>query len=209
MIGLLKDWVINIVTLVMLIVFLELLVPSGKTKKFVNLVSGFILIIAIISPLLGVFKSGVDLKEFQLADKLTLSQMELEASKNTYSDSQLAQITSTYKRRLVEDIEQSVSTVKGVGSVKAEIMVEEDSKSIEFGKIKRVLISVSEKNDKEITPVLAIETIKIGKDNKSNDSPNLNEKQSLNNVLSAEIKNKISKAFQVSEDIIAIVPSND
>lgn len=207
----LREWILNIVTLVMLIVFLELLIPTGKFKKLVNLVSGFILIIAIISPVLGFFKGGINLKEFQIADKLELSKKELEASKMTYSDSQMILITSTYKKSLVQDIEQSVAGIKGIGSVKAEVIVEEDSKSSDFGKIKRVIINASEKNEKEIVkPVSIVGTITIKNSEASvKDSNILNGKQALNNLLTEEIKNKISKSFQVSEDIIAVNKIND
>ena len=44
----LKSWVLNIVMLAIFIALLEIIVPSGKIKKFVNLISGFILILSLI-----------------------------------------------------------------------------------------------------------------------------------------------------------------
>ena len=44
MIEFIKNWVVNTVTIVMLIILIEMLIPSGKMKKIVNLVTGFILV---------------------------------------------------------------------------------------------------------------------------------------------------------------------
>jgi stage III sporulation protein AF len=50
MIEFLKSWVLNIATIAILLVLIEILIPSGKTKKLVNLISGFLLLITIIQP---------------------------------------------------------------------------------------------------------------------------------------------------------------
>jgi len=67
MIDFLRNWVVNIVTLVVFVMLIEMMLPSGKVKKIVNLVTGFILVIGLINPVLELFEKEIDLKEFQLA----------------------------------------------------------------------------------------------------------------------------------------------
>uniref|UniRef100_UPI002B8A507A stage III sporulation protein AF n=1 Tax=Acetivibrio sp. TaxID=1872092 RepID=UPI002B8A507A len=67
MIEFLRSWVLNIVTLVVFIMLIEMLIPSGKVRKIVNLVTGFILVIGLINPLLQLFGNGIDLTEFHMA----------------------------------------------------------------------------------------------------------------------------------------------
>lgn len=204
MIDFIKSWVLNIVTLVMLIVLLELIVPSGKTKKFVNLVSGFILIIAIISPVLGVFKNGVDLRQLQINNKMAIEKTELQASNSIYSDKQMQQITQSYKRKLIKDIESSVSNIGGVGSVKGDVIIEENSKSSEFGKIQRIVLTVDEQAEKEIVKSVAA----VGKINLSTISSmekvESGTKTHLSAKLSEDIKKTLTKTFDVKDDVIAI-----
>jgi stage III sporulation protein AF len=56
----LKEWILNIVTLSIFIILIEILIPSGKIKKVVNLVTGFILVIALINPILSLFKMDME-----------------------------------------------------------------------------------------------------------------------------------------------------
>jgi stage III sporulation protein AF len=75
MVDFLKNWIINIVTIVMVVVLLEIILPSGKMKKYVSLVTGFIIMIAIINPFVGIFGKGFNIEDIQLvnADKIDKS----------------------------------------------------------------------------------------------------------------------------------------
>ena len=62
----LNKWILNIVTLSIFIILIEVLIPSGKVRKVVTLVTGFILVIALINPILSLLKMEIDIEDYQI-----------------------------------------------------------------------------------------------------------------------------------------------
>lgn len=54
----LSDWVRRLALLVIVVGFLELLAPSNGLKRYVRLVAGFLVLTAVLSPLLALVKGG-------------------------------------------------------------------------------------------------------------------------------------------------------
>lgn len=200
MLDFLKGWVLNIVTLVMFIVLLEILIPSGKIKKFVNLISGFVLIIAIISPMLGLFNKGIDLKEFHMSSSNFIDRKEIEAKSRILKEQQMKQITEVYRKKLIRQLEETTKEIKGVADVQADVLIDEDYKSSSFGEIKRVYLNLK-LGDKGtgIKPVARIEKVEIGNGGKA-DSGN----KEIDVELKKTIENKINKSFGVQSENIVI-----
>ena len=201
MIEFLKSWTINIATLVILIALLEIIMPSGKLKKIISLVAGFILIIAIITPLLSFLKKGDELKDIQITQTAFLNQKDLEASSSNMSKKQSAQIISTYKNKLVRDIEDNVRSLNKVSDAKAEVIVEENPDSKDFGMIKRIVINVKKKEASNADkPVISIEKIQIG----GNKEKETNTFEEVPAELSSEVRSKLMKLYNVSSDQVAV-----
>ena len=114
MIGQLKSWVLNIATLATFIVLLEILIPKGKVKKFVNLVSGFILLIAIINPIAAILKKGFDFKEINIASSNYIDKREIEQSSKFLKEKQMKQIVNTYRNKVIRQLEDSTREIPGV-----------------------------------------------------------------------------------------------
>jgi stage III sporulation protein AF len=200
MIDFLRGWVINIVTLVTFIILLEILVPSGKIKKFVNLVSGFILVIAIINPFLGVMKKGIDLKEFQITSNNIIDKKEIEESSKILKDDQMKQITEVYRKKIIAQAEEAVKQIKNISNVKADVIINEDYNSKEFGAIKRICLELEvNQKDNKIKPVSKINKIQIGK----NDTENTPKKE-IDSALESNVQDKISKLLDVDKENIVI-----
>ena len=47
-----KSWILNIAAISVLMIILDLLMPEGKIKNFTQLVAGFIIMFAMINPVL-------------------------------------------------------------------------------------------------------------------------------------------------------------
>ncbi|MCL4516366.1 MAG: stage III sporulation protein AF [Firmicutes bacterium] len=58
MIESLSQWVKNLITLVFVVTFLEMLTPDNDLKKFTRVVVGFFVLVAVISPLLDLVRGG-------------------------------------------------------------------------------------------------------------------------------------------------------
>lgn len=200
MIDQLRIWVINIVTLTIIIVLLEILVPKGKIKKFVNLASGFILIIAIINPMVGVIREGFDFKEIQTSSSNLIDKKDIEYSGKILKEAQMKQIVSTYRNKLIKQLEDSTKEIKGIEQVSADVIINEDYNSEHFGEIKRIILNIKT-SDKpsDIKQVVKVERIEISKE----DKPETGNKQ-LDKEVRSQIENKLSKMFEMKREDIVI-----
>jgi stage III sporulation protein AF len=142
MIEFVKQWVINIVALVLFIVMFEMLLPTGKMKKYINLVTGTILIIAIISPLTGFLGKNADITALQVSNSNNLDKLQMENESKVLEKEQMKQIVDVYRDKIIEELEQNAEEVKGVKQAYADVIFNEDYNSPNFGEIKRAYIEI-------------------------------------------------------------------
>lgn len=69
MIEWLSSWLKQIILLVLIATFLDLLLPNNAMDRYVKLVMGLLIIMAILSPLLQLIHSNLDLSSLALSDK--------------------------------------------------------------------------------------------------------------------------------------------
>ncbi len=203
MIDLLKGWILNIVTISIFIVLIEILVPSGKMKKFVNLVSGFILIIAIIKPVTGALhEKGYELLDFQVSGSNFIDKKEIEESSKVLKDSQMKQVAEVYRKKIIGYLEDNAMDIKGVSSAQADVIINEDYKSDTFGEIKRAYVSlVLTQKDGDVKPVSKVREVRLSeKPEKSTEGSG----EGKNSGIRKAVENKISSLLGVQKDKIVI-----
>ena len=143
MISFLKNWALNIVTLVLFLLMIEIMMPSGNTKKFVNLVAGFILLLAIIRPIAEVFTSNFRISETFYADSNFLDRAEITGRSRVLEEEQRAQVLKLYREKLINRIEQAVLEIGGIKKAKVDLIINEDYESGDFGEVKRVYVELT------------------------------------------------------------------
>lgn len=143
MLDYIKQWIINIVALVLFIVILEMLLPKGKMRKYAGLVTGAILVIAIINPLLGLLGKKFDFTAAQAVSGNMLGKTQIVNDSGLLKKEQMAQIVEVYRLNIIEQIEYNAKEVEGVKDAKADIIFNEDYDSPAFGEIKRVYLEIT------------------------------------------------------------------
>lgn len=142
MMSFLKNWALSIVTLVLFLLLVEIMMPSGSTKKFVNLVAGFILLLAIIRPVTEVFRKDIRISETFYIDSSFLDRSEISRRSDRLEDEQRQQVLNLYRERLLRRIEQAVMETGGIKEAKADVIINEDYESGKFGEVKRVYLEL-------------------------------------------------------------------
>lgn len=217
MIDFLKDWCINIVALVIFIVLLEMLLPSGKMKKMINLVSGLILVIALINPILGLMNSGVDLEVYQMANSNFIDKREIMVNSEVLKEAQTRQITNVYRSKIISQLEALAKEIEGVLDAEADVIINEDYSDEKFGEVKKVYITLKlgevddERANKTDKADSTIENVKIVKNvgkvkintNKTVDSREKSEEE-IDNKLKLALENKIEKMLNIQKENIII-----
>jgi len=147
-----KNWTVNIVVLVLFIVITEMLLPRGKMKKYANLMTGTILVIAIIEPVTGLFGKAFDFSYSQAVTAGSIDKREIEKASRMFGEEQIRQTIRLYRNRIIEQIEYQAREVDGVYDAKADVIINEDWNSPGFGEIRRVYIEVEGDPDEPAAP---------------------------------------------------------
>ena len=184
----LKDWILNITALVLFLVVIEILMPSGRMKKYCGLVTGVILIIAIINPFLKLFNGNLNLEDIQVSNSNTIDRLEIEKNSKLLKDEEMKQITEVYRKKIIRQLEDNAMKSKGVVEAKGDVIINEDYNSDTFGEVKRAYleITIAGEND-EISPVVKVDEVNIGKEKQQETS-------------SSEVEPKLRK--QLEDNII-------
>jgi len=147
MLEFIKNWVVNIVALVLFIVIIEMLLPNGKMKKYAGIVTGTILIIAIAAPLIGLLGNEFDFAAAQTATSNVISRLQIEKDSKMLEEKQMQQIMLVYRSDMIEQLEHQAEEVEGVRRATADIIINEDPASEHFGEIKRAYLEITPEGD--------------------------------------------------------------
>jgi len=162
MIDFLRNWVVNIVTLVVFVMLIEMMLPSGKVKKIVNLVTGFILVIGLINPVLELFEKEIDLKEFQLAGSNYIDKKEVMINSEVLEERQIRQITNAYREKIIAQLKSVAKDIKEVKEAEADVIINEDYTSERFGEVKKVYLYLSlEDESEQVKHILEVKRVKV------------------------------------------------
>ncbi|AEV68667.1 stage III sporulation protein AF [Acetivibrio clariflavus] len=208
MIEFLKEWCLNIAALVIFIVLLEMLLPSEKMKKMVNLVSGLILVIALINPVLGFLQRGIDLEVYQMSSSNFIDKKEIMANSQVLREEQTRQITDLYRNKVISQVESLVREVKGVLDVKADVIINDDYSDEKFGEVKRIYLELKlgeeDEKAKGIEKVKSIDKVKIvvGKEKKQESEEWTNTK--IDEEIRKEIEKRIENMLNIQKENIVI-----
>ena len=209
----LKDWIINIVTITVILILFEIIIPTGKIKKIINLVSGFILLIVIINPFIALRNQNYTLREDVISDSFYIDKKELENSSKLLNDTQMKQIGSVYKKKLINKIQAETKEIEGVVTLKVDVEINEDYTSDNFGEVNKVYLEMQknkEQDDEEkqadsikIKPVAAVKVdiVSQAEKAKTTASKQINESGSK---LAEIVKENLNKTLEINKDLIIV-----
>ncbi len=202
MIEIIKGWIINIVTIILILSFLEILLPDSKMKKYINLILGFIVMLVILGPIINVLNNNGELQQDVFSISGQLSKNEYAFINSNIENRQEEQLASLYKERIKQDI---VYRVESRYDVKVtEVYIElEDSKKEEMGEIKKLELSVGNKNyqlDEDTIPI-----VKIDVSNEDINEIDSNDVDDMSVSLKKKIKEDISNIYNINENNVEIM----
>ncbi len=209
----LKDWIINIVTITVILILFEIIIPTGKIKKIINVVSGFILLIVIINPFIALRNQNYTLREDVISDSFYIDKKELENSSKLLNDTQMKQIASVYKNKLIHKIQAETEEIEGVETLKVDVEINEDYTCDNFGEVNKVYLEMQKKKKQgkeekqvdsiKIKPVAAVKVdiISQSENEKTKASKQINESGSK---LAELVKENLHKTLEIKKDSIIV-----
>ncbi|WHE08032.1 stage III sporulation protein AF [Thermoanaerobacterium thermosaccharolyticum] len=179
-----KNWILQIAYISILAIVFELLIPSSNMKKYVKVVIGLTIMIAIINPILGFLKNGVDINS-TLEKEYNYNNIDINSMTKQAEVERNKLIVAEYKKRLNEQIKEKVLDVIDASDVEIESSINEDLNDKNFGAIKNIHVVLSNVKYKMVNDIndgkIIIDTSKF------------DEKEQILD----DIKNDISKFYNV------------
>lgn len=191
MISFISSWAQQIIFAVIVGVIIQMLLPEGKSKKYIKVVIGIYVLFNVISPVIG---KNIDLNLEEL-------NIELENNTNIIENNAQNNINDIYMKKLRQDILAKLQN-KGYGCEEIEI---ETSEEYEVKKIKIIEIyEIKDSEEKNVTQKInevVIDDVKIG------DKENSIKEQKVKGIATSEekkLKEYLSETYEVKEKNISI-----
>lgn len=214
MLEFLRGWIINIVTISIVLILFEIIIPNSKIKKILNLISGFVLLIAVINPFLTLRNQEFKLSDQLLIDSFYIDKKEIEAGSKVFEEKQIKQISEVYKRKLVARIEEETNKIKGVSGSKVSVEINEDYETEKFGELNKVYIELK-KGEKQtdsisVNPVVSVKRVNINPLDKKDTNVEQKPKEidSETKKLTELVKQNLVKSLEIHEDNIVVTIRN-
>lgn len=138
-----RSLVQNIIVIVILAVFLEMFLPGGELKKYVKMVMGLLIIIAVVQAVGAIvswdFSGG--LSALNEEDKIKVSGV-IEAGKKISGDQQQKAIEQ-YRTGIAKQVRALTGIYKDTPVVDVDVTVQSGSDRPDFGQIREIVLYVS------------------------------------------------------------------
>lgn len=126
-------WVRQLVFLVLFAAFFELLLPSGALQKFIRVIVGLLVLLAVLRPAAEFFAAHLSSGAAPALCTLTPApQANADAAEKT--------VRAVYKKELERQIEAAVDAVQGVAAVRGEVVLEDEAKGA--AKVRKIILHI-------------------------------------------------------------------
>lgn len=157
----------NLVFLVLLAGFLEMLLPLKETRRFLQVILGMFVLVTVLNPVVSFFRQtpilSIDISRNLNTGRVQLYSI-LEEGKSL-QQANLERARSTYVKQLEEQVAAVARLVPGVEAAKAQVYLVDDQVQQAAGIIERIVVTVhvgtKKENPDQIKPVERI-SIKEG-----------------------------------------------
>ena len=219
MLDFLKPWITQIVFLVLMITIFNILIPEGKIKKFFILFSGFVMISAILIPLINFMKKSPDIDITAAFYSNQLNKQDVIASAKLIENKQTDLIVEQYIQNLNEGATKCIKDIQGLSSVRVDSIINENVDTNDFGKVTKMYIylglsvkdaskenapketSMPTGDNKNTTDIKDVKKVQIGEPNKDRTAEKNTDHIPAD--IKKEIVKRLVKAFEIYEkDII-------
>lgn len=145
----LKEFVITLVTMLILMTAVELIAPDNNMKKYLKFVLGLIFIAIMLSPIISVFTKGEENISIQIQKYIDLSENQsIEVNKEYNNNSQ-----NTFKKNLEENCNRILKEKFDNNEFSSEIDCEVDMDNIKYS-INIVKVGVKNKDVSKIQKII-------------------------------------------------------
>lgn len=209
-------WLKQIILLVLVATFFDLLLPNHSMERYVKLVMGLLIILAILQPIFSLLDKDGNLLSFTPWNSLdpegnvaALSTIRREGEALQRTQDRL--ILDQVQKKMSETVKQDVEKKFDVTVKKSEVFVSEDGVR-ESPAIQRIQLVISPRRDKgeggDVVPVQPVEPVVIGSNRSSSlerDSPS----PPTRNKVASRVANYLQQRWELSTEQVHVTWEDD
>ena len=194
-------WVKSIIYVVLFASFLELLLPNSSMQRFIRVIMGLFILLAILNPVIGVLETKLSTDQIpalaQTGGTLPDTEILTAGTQVAGKRNQLAQ--EIYARDLSKQIRAMVMAIDGVANAKVTVSVADDAQSggKAMGKINNVVVYIE--------PGIAADERKIDKVTiGSNTAEMPKQSNKLSPVIISKVKRMVTELYQLKSSQVEV-----
>ena len=153
----LQGWIISLVSIVILSVLIDVILPNGSIRKYTRFIIGILVIFVILYPVVRLLNKGFSLDKVIEGNlyKLNIDEFQYKASnmEGLYQKS----ILDLYKTKLETEIKRQVVVQTGIQNLKVDIVINEDEKSDTYGAIDQIQIQIENQSTSQLPAIKKID----------------------------------------------------
>lgn len=156
----LREFVRNVLVIVVLAAFLQLILPPGTMRRYANLAVSLVLVLTLMGPLLALTRASWDVHELLGQAQAQTAWSEIKVRSELLQQQNDASLLQSYRQILKAQVGDIVEQQDGLILVDCEIALVEDQAAKDFGSIvnMQVVCAASE----TVKSVHLVESIEIG-----------------------------------------------
>ncbi len=196
-------WIRNIVIYMILNTIIMNLLGDKSYKKYIGIVSGMILVLIVISPLLKLTNIEANLEYFLQSNEFSLETSEFKNDLNRMDEAQSKAIFAEYENKLRSQVEAQLKEEE-LTMTDFEITIDKNAKNKTFGEVLRmeIIARKEQAGEDEEARSLDIKSIEINRI--SIGQKGQQQEKSPPSPLEIHIKNKLSDFYNIEQGNINI-----
>lgn len=198
------SWVKNIILFMVLTSIISNLLGKSSYKKYINLVTGIILVILVISPLLKLFQLDKTLDYYFTTNTLLADAQDLDSQLKSMENGQKNAIFNEYKEQIKIQVAKILEDDK-IQIYDIEVTIDEDDSSSNYGNITSLTVFGGYSQEKtKSNEAINIDSVKIDEINIDEQEDEIDKGNIYLSPYEINAKNKLSDFYNISSDNINI-----
>ncbi len=199
MVAWLRTYIQNIIIVIILASFMQIILPSGTVRRYAQLAVGLVLVLTLLSPLLALARAPFGISELLGQATVQTAWAELRTESTLLKNSQDRQLLTAYELALKQEASRVIATQGGLQLVEATFEFVTEREAEDFGRIKQMQVVVSQGSG--VQPVTAVKPVQIGPAS----GPKPREGASpVDSALITRLKSALATHFAINTDQVLI-----
>lgn len=188
----LTAWIKNIIFIVLFASFLELLLPNSSMQRFVRVIMGLFIMLAILGPVIDVVQHSLTPIQVPTLSGSGGNPTAILHDAQNFAQQRETIAATQYKKELAQQMQVMITALEGVADAKV-VIETNDNDGGQKGTVKSVMVY--------LTPGMASKTLPVKKVMIGEEGKTISD---VNSQLAAKVKRLLTELYQLPKEIITV-----